>query len=41
MGASSFILSTDQGLLRKAAGQILNDFREPGISSQPRGTTHV
>lgn len=27
MGASSFILSTDQGLLRKAAGQILKDFR--------------
>ncbi len=28
MGASSFILSTDQGLLRKAASQILNDFRD-------------
>lgn len=27
MGASAFILSTDQGLLRKAAGQILQEFR--------------
>jgi 2-keto-3-deoxy-L-rhamnonate aldolase RhmA len=27
MGASTFILSTDQGLLRKAASQILKDFR--------------
>lgn len=27
MGASTFILSTDQGLLRKAAKQLLKDFR--------------
>lgn len=27
MGASAFILSTDQGLLRKAASQILKDFQ--------------
>ncbi|WP_182422337.1 aldolase/citrate lyase family protein [Aureimonas sp. ME7] len=28
MGATAFILSTDQGLLRKAAGHILRDFRD-------------
>ncbi|WP_266033125.1 HpcH/HpaI aldolase family protein [Brucella intermedia] len=27
MGASTFILSTDQGLLRRGANQILNEFR--------------